>query len=402
MTKVLLLENPHQSADEIFLNAKYEIERISGALNETELITRLQGVDILGIRSKTQITAQVLEACPQLSAIGAFCIGTNQIDLATASKQGVAVFNAPYSNTRSVVEMVLAELIALTRNIPQKNKQLQQGIWEKSASGAHEVRGKTLGIIGYGSIGSQLSVLAEAIGMKVVFYDIAEKLALGNAQHMTSLDELLAISDVVSLHIDGRVENTGFFTRDMYQKMKKGAIFINLARGHVANLDALKDALLSGHLAGAGVDVFPIEPNGNTDVFTNVLCGLDNVILTPHIGGSTLEAQESIGTFVSQKLTSYWAKGETDMSVNIPNIAPTKTSTAQYRLGWIHQNTPGALAKVNQLFANEGTNIVYQSLATAGEYGYMIMDADSTINTNIMKKLERSDAHIKLRLLKSI
>ncbi|MDY5585371.1 MAG: phosphoglycerate dehydrogenase [Arcanobacterium sp.] len=400
MTEVLLLESPHESADEVFQRYGANIRRISGAVEESELIELLQGVDILGIRSKTTVSSRVIEQCPQLTAIGAYCIGTNQIDLHAASEAGVAVFNAPYSNTRSVVEMVLGEIISLTRKIPERNRALQAGVWEKSADGAHEVRGKTLGIIGYGSIGSQLSVLAEALGMRVLFYDIAEKLALGNAQRVNNIDALLAQSDFVSLHIDGREENTNFFNRRMLSKLKPGAIFINLSRGHLVDLEALAEKLADGSISGAGIDVFPEEPNTNGDPFNSKLIGFNNVLLTPHIGGSTLEAQENIGQFVSSKLMDYWTIGATDMSVNLPNLAAIRTDAANYRLAWVHRNTPGALARVNQLFANAGANVSFQSLATSGEYGYMITDTTETINEGLIAELRESEPHLRMRILR--
>lgn len=318
--RILLLESPHEVSDEIFAQYGIDVERVSGSLSEDELIERLRGFDMVGIRSKTNITRRVIEACPQLTAIGAYCIGTNQIDLEAASDHGIAVFNAPYSNTRSVVEMAIGELIALVRRIPSKNAALHAGLWQKTAEGAHEVRGKTLGLIGYGSIGSQLSVVAEAMGMKVIYHDIAERLALGNATAVP-LDMLLSTADIISLHIDGRPANTGYFNAEKFAKLKDGVILLNLARGHVMDLDALHEAVISGKVAGAAVDVFPSEPLKNGDPFSSVLCGLDNVILTPHIGGSTLEAQESIGVFVTNKLLNYWRKGSTELSVNTPNIA---------------------------------------------------------------------------------
>nr|WP_285895877.1 phosphoglycerate dehydrogenase [Trueperella bernardiae] len=394
----MLLENPHEVANEVFGQYGIEVERVPGSLDTDELIARLQGFDMVGIRSKTNITRDVIEACPQLTAIGAYCIGTNQIDLEAASDHGVAVFNAPYSNTRSVVEMAIGELIALVRRIPQKNAALHKGVWQKTAEGAHEVRGKTLGIIGYGSIGSQLSVVAEALGMKVIFHDIAERLALGNATRV-SLDELLATADVVSLHIDGRPANTGYFDAEMFAKLKHGVILLNLARGHVMDLDALREALLSGQVAGAAVDVFPSEPLKNGDPFSSVLIGFDNVILTPHIGGSTLEAQESIGSFVSAKLLNYWRKGSTELSVNTPNIATAPAAESLHRVAWYHWNTPGALADVNRLFADEGVNVTFQSLATQGEYGYMVTDTAAEVPEVILERLQEAKAHIRLRLL---
>lgn len=398
MARVLLLENPHEVANEVFGQYGIEVEHVPGSLDTDELIARLQGFDMVGIRSKTNITRDVIEACPQLTAIGAYCIGTNQIDLEAASDHGVAVFNAPYSNTRSVVEMAIGELIALVRRIPQKNAALHKGVWQKTAEGAHEVRGKTLGIIGYGSIGSQLSVVAEALGMKVIFHDIAERLALGNATRV-SLDELLATADVVSLHIDGRPANTGYFDAEMFAKLKHGVILLNLARGHVMDLDALREALLSGQVAGAAVDVFPSEPLKNGDPFSSVLIGFDNVILTPHIGGSTLEAQESIGSFVSAKLLNYWRKGSTELSVNTPNIATAPAAESLHRVAWYHWNTPGALADVNRLFADEGVNVTFQSLATQGEYGYMVTDTAAEVPEVILERLQEAKAHIRLRLL---
>lgn len=399
MARLLLLESPHASADDVFARYGFEVERVSGALDEDELIARLHGVDMLGIRSKTDVSARVIEACPQLSAIGAFCIGTNQIDLEAASRNGVAVFNAPYSNTRSVVEMVIGCLIALTRQIPQKNLALHRGVWMKSADGSHEIRDKTIGIIGYGSIGSQLSVLCEALGMHVVFYDIAEKLALGNARRAGSIDELLKVSDVVSLHIDGRLENTNFFNAELFGKVKPGSVFINLARGHVADLDALRAKLDDGTIAGAAIDVFPTEPRANGDDFDSSLVGYENVILTPHIGGSTIEAQESIGSFVATKLANFWRKGSTDMSVNIPNIATPPSADSTHRVAWVHSNTPGALASVNQLFADASVNVTYQSLATSGEVGYMVTDTSSAIPDGLVQRLNSSPAHIRLRVL---
>ncbi|MCI7551072.1 MAG: phosphoglycerate dehydrogenase [Actinomycetaceae bacterium] len=399
MSKILLLENPHTSADETFNRYGMEVVRVPGSLDEDDLIEALQGFDMVGIRSKTNLTERVMENSPQLQLIGTFSIGTNQIDLDAAAKRGIPVFNAPYSNTRSVVEMVIAELISLYRHLPEHNARLQRGDWQKSAAGSREVRGKTLGIIGYGSIGSQLSVVAEALGMTVIFYDVAEKLAIGNAQRAKSLDELLAVSDVVSLHIDGRPANKGFFSRDMFNKMKKGSVFINLARGQVADLDALREKLLDGSIIGAGIDVYPTEPKKNGDEFTSVLRSVPNVILTPHVGGSTLEAQEDIGHYVSNKLMNYWRKGETEMSVNIPNLGGAPSTDVLHRIGWIHRNTPGALARVNHLFAQAGANITYQSLATEGEYGYMVTDLSSEIPPQTLDELRASEAHIRLRVL---
>ena len=384
MARALLLESPHESADEVFARVGIDVVRAPGALKGAALVDALRGVDILGIRSKTSLTREVLEASAHLTAIGAYCIGTNQIDLATASRLGIAVFNAPYANTRSVVELAIAEAIALTRRLPEKNAALQSGVWAKSAEGAHEVRGKTLGIVGYGSIGTQLSVLAEALGMHVIFHDVAERLAIGNAARVRSLSQLLAASDIVSIHVDGRSSNKGFFGKDRIAEMKRGAILINLSRGSVVDVAALRERLADGSLGGAAIDVFPREPDANGERFSSPLAGLPNVILTPHIGGSTIEAQESIGAFVSDKLTSYWRKGLTDMSVNIPCI---------------DSNTPGALALVNAVFADAGANIDAQTLATTGDVGYMVTDISSPLPSSALTELEALPHSIRIRVL---
>jgi D-3-phosphoglycerate dehydrogenase len=318
--RALLLENLHPQARTILESAGYEVVTRSGALDEPELIEALQGVQLLGIRSKTQVTEAVLDAAPDLVAVGAYCIGTNQIDLHAAASRGVAVFNAPFSNTRSVVEIALADIIALTRRLTVLNGSMHDGVWNKSADGAHEVRGRTLGIVGYGNIGTQLSVLAENLGMSVVFYDTAEKLSLGNARRAETLDELLDVADIVTLHVDGRSGNAGLFGAKQFARMREGAIFLNLSRGFVVDYAALRDAVLAGHVAGAAVDVFPVEPKRKGDPFESELRGLPNVILTPHTGGSTEEAQEAIGQFVSNKLRDFMNTGTTMLSVNLPNL----------------------------------------------------------------------------------
>src|SRR3954454_10145022 len=299
--RALLLEGIHPDAQNLLEKAGYQVESLGRALDSDELISRIGGVHLLGIRSKTTVSAEVLAAAPDLLAIGAFCIGTNQIDLAAAADRGVAVFNAPFSNTRSVVEIALAELIALTRRLTDKNAGMHAGVWDKSATGAHEVRGRSLGIVGYGNIGTQLSVLAENLGMTVYFYDTADRLALGNAKRCGTLEELLAESDVVTLHVDGRPGNSGLFGADEFARMRPGSLFLNLSRGFVVDHTALRAAIESGHLAGAAIDVFPTEPKGRGDAFVSELQGLPNVILTPHIGGSTEEAQQDIGHFVAAK-----------------------------------------------------------------------------------------------------
>lgn len=399
MTRALLLENPHSNADAAFARAGIEVIRHRGALDEDDLIDALDGVDILGIRSKTTVSARVFEAHPQLTAIGAFCIGTNQIDLEAASNAGVAVFNAPYSNTRSVVELAVAEIIALCRRLPVLDKSLHNGLWDKNASGAHEIRGRTLGIVGFGNIGMQLSVVAEALGMRVCYYDTAEKLTIGNARRMRSLEELLEVSDIVSLHVDGRSSNRGLFGEEEFAKMKPGAYFLNLSRGFVVDVDALAARLADGRIAGAGVDVFPAEPKANGDPFDSPLMGAPNVILTPHIGGSTEEAQRGIGLFVSEKLVAYWRKGSTEMSVNLPVIAASPAHSSLYRVAWVHENMPGALAMVNRAFADHGANIDAQQLATSGEIGYMVTDISSQIPEEAVRQLANEPSTIRLRVL---
>lgn len=399
MTRALLLENPHSNADASFARAGIEVTRVSGALDEAELIDALEGHEILGIRSKTTVPRSVFEAHPQLTTVGAFCIGTNQIDLRAASDHGVAVFNAPYSNTRSVVELAVAEIISLARRLPVQNRDLHAGVWQKDASGAHEVRGRTLGIVGFGNIGIQLSVVAEALGMKVVFFDTAEKLVIGNARRMRSLEELLEVSDIVSIHVDGRPENDTFFGEKQFAQMKPGAIFLNLSRGFVVDVNALAARLADGRISGAGVDVFPAEPKSNGDPFDSVLTGLPNVILTPHIGGSTEEAQRSIGLYVSEKLTSYWRKGATDMSVNLPHIVSSPSQSSLHRIAWVHRNMPGALARVNQLFADNGANIDAQQLATQDDIGYMVTDISSPLPADVLRTMEEADGSIRLRIL---
>jgi D-3-phosphoglycerate dehydrogenase len=399
--KALLLENVHPLAIEILAANGIEVVTKTGALDEAELIEALQGVHLLGIRSKTQVTAKVIESAPDLVAIGAFCIGTNQIDLKSAAQHGVAVFNAPFSNTRSVVEMAISEIISLARRIPERDKALHDGVWDKTAEGSYEVRGKTLGIIGYGNIGTQLSVIAENLGMRVVFYDTAEKLALGNAQRLHSMDELLRVSDFVTIHVDGRPGNAGLFGEEQFAKMKKGAIFLNLSRGFVMDNEALRSAVLTGHIAGAAVDVFPTEPKKRGDRFESELRGLPNVILTPHIGGSTLEAQESIGEFVANKLKDYVRTGSTTLSVNLPNLA-LESTTGVTRIAFLHRNTPGVLAAVNNTLAEFGTNIEGQLLATRGEIGYVVTDTDASVELDALNALKNMEQYIRIRVLPPI
>ena len=399
MTRALLLENPHSNADAAFARAGIEVVRHRGALDEDDLIAALDGFDMLGIRSKTEVTSKVIEAHPNLLAIGTFSIGTNQINLDAATDRGVAVFNAPYSNTRSVVELAIGEIISLSRRLPVQDKALHQGIWDKSATGAHEVRGRTLGIIGFGNIGMQLSVVAEALGMRVVFYDTAEKLVIGNARRMNSLEELLEVADIVSIHVDGRASNKNFFGEREFAMMKPGAIFLNLSRGFLVDIDALAARLTDGTVAGAGIDVFPTEPRANGDPFESVLTGMPNVILTPHVGGSTEEAQRAIGLFVSEKMVGYFRKGATDMSINMPQIVDSPAKSSRYRIAWVHSNMPGALAMVNRVFAESGANIDAQQLATQGQIGYVVTDISSNIPEDAIAELARAEATIRLRVL---
>ncbi len=373
--KVLLLENVHPVAPESFRRNGFEVETRTGSLTEHELIEALDGVAVLGIRSNTKVTAAVLDAAPDLRAIGCFCIGTNQVDLTRATELGVGVFNAPFSNTRSVVELVLGEVIALARRLPEKTQKMHDGIWDKSAKGAYETRGRTLGIVGYGNIGTQLSNVAEAIGLRVVFFDTADRLAHGNARRMGSLDELLEESDVVSIHVDGRPGNAGLFGAEQFAKMKPGSVFINASRGMVVDDEALRDHILSGHLSGAAIDVFPIEPKAQGDPFESPLRGLENVILTPHVGGSTAEAQEEIGSFVANKLNGYISEGATSLSVNLPQVVPAPRD-GSFRMALLHHNIPGVLASINNTLAAAGANVVGQSLATHGQLGYVVTDTD--------------------------
>lgn len=396
MLRALLLENVHPVAAQNLRDAGIEVVTRPGALDESELIESLADFQILGIRSKTTVTRKVLESVPGLQAVGTFSIGTNQIDLDAAAAHGVAVFNAPYSNTRSVVELAISEIIALTRRLTVRDKSLHDGVWDKTAEGSHEVRGRTLGIIGYGNIGSQLSVLAENLGMRVVFYDTAEKLALGNAHRVETIEELLAEADAVTIHVDGRPGNAGLFGADLFAGMKPGAIFLNLSRGFVVDVEALREHILSGHLGGAAVDVFPTEPKKRGDGFTSPLRGLPNVILTPHVGGSTEEAQEAIGEFVSKKLRDFMATGSTTLSVNLPNLQLAHTGVGRIML--LHRNVPGVLARVNQVFADHGANIEAQMLATRGEIGYVVTDISDVTQRGASAKLQAMDSTIRLRI----
>jgi D-3-phosphoglycerate dehydrogenase len=395
---VLLLENVHPVAVQAMRAEGFNVETYSAALTEDELCEKIKNVSVLGIRSKTQVTAKVLENANRLMVIGAFCIGTNQIDLKTATKKGVAVFNAPFSNTRSVVELAIAEMIMLIRNIPDKSNNMHKGVWDKSAKGSFEVRGKKLGIIGYGNIGTQLSVLAESLGMKVLYFDTEEKLALGNAVKCKTLKELLEASDVISMHVDGRTSNENLIGSREFDLMKPGVVFINLSRGHIVDIQALKQAIISGKVGGCAVDVFPYEPVSNNEEFVNELRGLPNTILTPHIGGSTMEAQENIGAFVPGKMMDYINTGSTSNSVNFPNLTLPTLENA-HRLIHIHHNVPGILAKINQVLANNGINIMGQYLKTTESIGYVITDINKEYNKDLIKDLRDIEHTIKFRML---
>ncbi|MBS9524663.1 phosphoglycerate dehydrogenase [Litoribacter alkaliphilus] len=395
---VLLLENVHPVGIEMLQHEGYNVETYSSAMSEDELAEKIQNVSILGIRSKTNVTAKVLENANRLMAIGAFCIGTNQIDLETCQEKGIAVFNAPFSNTRSVVELAIAEIIFLMRNISDKSRLMHEGKWDKSANGSFEIRGKKLGIIGYGNIGAQLSVLAENLGLDVYYYDVIEKLALSNATKLNSLDELLKVADIVTLHVDGRPENKNLIGEREFDLMKGGAVFLNLSRGHVVDVKALKKAVESGKVRGTAVDVFPQEPKNNEEPFESDLKGLPNTILTPHIGGSTLEAQQNIAQFVPNKIIDYINTGNTFNSVNFPNIQLPFLKDA-HRLIHIHQNAPGVLAKINQTLANYEINIVGQYLKTNEKIGYVITDINKKYSNEVIEALKKIEGTIRFRVL---
>ena len=375
--RVLLLEGISTTAAQAFADAGYsDIRRFDHALPVEDLHRELRAAHIVGIRSRTRLDAAALAEARRLIAVGAFCIGTNQIDLAAAKRAGIPVFNAPYSNTRSVAELVIAETIMLMRGIPQKSAQCHRGGWSKSAAGSHEVRGKTLGIVGYGHIGTQVGVLAEALGMQVLFHDIETKLALGNARNAGGLGALLAASDVVTLHVPETPATERMIGAGELAAMKRGAHLLNASRGSVVDIDALAAALREGHIAGAAVDVFPLEPEGNANAFASPLCGLDNVILTPHIGGSTLEAQDNIGAEVAAKLVRYSDNGSTLSAVNFPEVT-LPGHAGSHRFLHIHRNVPGVLSRINEVFSTRGINIDGQYLRTDPEVGYVVIDAAS-------------------------
>ena len=396
--RALLLENVHPDAESLLVAAGIQVQTAERAYDETELAAALDGVQLLGIRSKTDVPGSVLAAAPDLVAIGAFCIGTNQIALDAANARGVAVFNAPFSNTRSVVELAIAEIIALTRGLTRKNADMHAGVWDKSAEGAHEIRGRRLGIVGYGNIGAQLSVLAEALGMHVLFYDTADKLALGNARRCESLNELLESAEIVTLHVDGRATNRDIFGEQQFARMRPGALFLNLSRGFVVDHHALRAHLESGHLGGAAVDVFPTEPKGRGDEFVSELRGLSNVILTPHIGGSTEEAQQDIGRYVAGKLRDFVIEGSTTMSVNLPHLALPPRPEG-HRIAHLHHNVPGVLAAINGTLAEHKVNIEAQLLGTRGALGYVLTDVAVDYPPAVLDELAAMEETVRVRLL---
>ncbi|AZQ57923.1 phosphoglycerate dehydrogenase [Maribacter sp. MJ134] len=395
--KILLLENVHTAAFENLSDEGFSVELVKHSLPEEELIDKIKGVHVLGIRSKTQVTQKVLDAADKLLVVGAFCIGTTQINLEYAKKKGVVVFNAPYSNTRSVVELAIGEIIMLMRSVFARSSEIHNGQWQKTAAGSREVRGKNLGIVGYGNIGKQLSVLAEAIGMRVYYYDVEDSLALGNAKKCNTLEDLLNISDVVTLHIDDNPANKNFIGEREINQMKKGAMLVNLSRGFVVDIDALVAALESGQVGGAAVDVYPEEPRSNGD-FKTKLQGFSNVILTPHVGGSTEEAQRDIADFVPNKIMDYINSGNTVDAVNFPNIRLPKQNKA-HRFLHIHKNVPGIMAKINEVLAKFELNISSQYLSTDSEVGYVITDLDKEYNKDVIKALKKVENTIKFRVL---
>jgi len=397
--RILLLEGIHDTAVEHMKAQGYtNIESLKAALTDDELKDKVRDAHVVGIRSRTQLTEEVFAAAEKLMAVGCFCIGTNQVDLDAALVRGVPVFNAPYSNTRSVAELVIAHIINLMRGIPERNASCHRGGWLKNAKDSYEIRGKKLGLVGYGNIGAQVSVMAESMGMKVFFYDVVTKLPLGNATQVQNLDELLGMSDVVSLHVPDTAETRWMFKEPQIRAIKKGGYLINYARGKVVDIDALAAAIKDRHLLGAAIDVFPEEPKSNDDEFVSPLRGLDNVILTPHIGGSTLEAQENIGAEVAEKLIRYSDNGSTLSAVNFPEVA-LPSHPGMHRLLHIHKNVPGVLSKINTVFAENGINIGGQYLQTNAKIGYVVIDVESGYSQLALEKLRDIEGTIRTRVL---
>lgn len=396
--KVLLLENIHETARAMIRADGLDLEVMSGALGEEELIEKIKDVHILGIRSKTNVTEPVFEASRRLLAVGCFCIGTNQVALGAAHDRGIPVFNAPFSNTRSVAELVISHIISLSRHVPDQIREMHQGVWNKSATGSFEVRGKTLGIVGYGRIGRQVGVLAEAMGMTVYYTDIDKQLPMGNNKELLELDELLARSDFVTLHVPETEETKNLMSRERIAKMRKGSYLLNLARGTVVDVPALAEALSAGHLAGAAIDVFPSEPKGNGPGFKSELIGLKNVILSPHVGGSTEEAQENIGREVGGRLLDFLNGGMTTGAVNFPQVSQP-LSAGRHRILNVHQNVPGVLAAINGIISETKANVSAQVLATDPTLGYLVMDLDRTVSEEVNEQVKALKTSIRTRIL---
>ncbi len=396
--KGLLLESIHQSANELILADGLQLETVAGALDEQALIEKIQDVHLVGIRSKTMITGDVLRAGKKLLGVGCFCIGTNQVDLATANTLGIPVFNAPFSNTRSVAELIISEIIALSRKVADNVRDMHQGIWKKSAKGSYEVRGKTLGIVGYGRIGRQVGVLAESMGLRVLFYDTSAQLPMGNNRSVTSLEEVLRQSDFVTLHVPAAQDTKNMIGAEQIAMMRPGSYLLNLSRGSVVVIDALAKALKEGHLAGAAIDVFPSEPKDNGPGFESALVGLKNVILTPHVGGSTEEAQEAIGREVGARLIDYLNMGVTTGAVNFPQVSPAPLE-GSHRILNVHRNVPGVLSSINSIVSSVKANVTGQVLATDPNIGYLVMDVDRTLSDEVSAQVGALETSIRTRIL---
>lgn len=397
--KVLLLENIHSVARDLFLQSGFEVEMLKSALSPSALIEKLQNYQVLGVRSKTAVPAEVFERAPKMFAMGCFCVGTSHVALESAKEHGVPVFNAPFSNTRSVAEMVISHIVALSRQLGQRNVEMHQGIWNKKSDGCFEVRGKTLGIIGYGNIGSQVSHLAESLGLRVLYYDVLSKLTLGNAKPCPEIEDVLRDSDFVTLHVPATPLTEWMIGPDELKRMKKGAHLINASRGTVVNLEALAESLKSGHLGGAAIDVFPEEPEGNTKTFASPLTGLSNVILTPHIGGATEEAQSNIGREVAGSLIRHVLEGCTEGAVNVPIVHTTRAAPAGHRLLNVHRNVPGVLKDINQIVSASGANIQSQNLTTDSEIGYLVMDFDRPLTEDSVRQIDELSTSIRTRVI---
>ena len=396
--KVLLLEKLDKSAKDLFEKEGYDVETHDGSLSENKLIDKIKKVSILGIRSKTHISKKVIKSSNRLLSIGAFCIGTNQINLNECAKAGITVFNAPYSNTRSVVEIVIGQIINLLRSVIEKSNDLHDGIWRKDSINSYEIRNKTIGIIGYGNIGSQLSVICESLGMKVIYYDIVDKLSIGNAKKHDSLDSILKESDIVSLHVDGREDNTNLIGEREINLMKEKSILINYSRGNIVNINALKENLINNKLLGAAIDVFPKEPLNNSEKFESSLRGIKNLILSPHIGGSTKEAQKNIGAYVPDKIIDFINTGNTSSCINFPDLSLPEQKES-HRLIHIHNNEPGVLLEINKIISSFNINIKGQYLKTNEYIGYVITDIDREYNSDVVNKLKNISQTIRLRVL---